>query len=214
MLAALRSNCLKSTGPRTRRGKARSCLNALKHGRYAVRLPHKLVRAGYHCQAALYQHLHQEIAATFGVTCLEEQQDVGRLAARVWCLGRRLEGLTTKLECLLESEGCWSRVPPNSRIGMEDPEPTLGPTPLVAAPRLHIRVVDPWRRLGLVFWVQRRRCWTAKRVLNVLLELEPWAAPRLEGRWRRMRFRSRKLGFWERVKLERQARRQAVALRR
>ena len=32
-LAANRANALKSTGPRTRRGKARVTLNALKHGR-------------------------------------------------------------------------------------------------------------------------------------------------------------------------------------
>ena len=31
-LAACRSNCLRSTGPRTASGKARSCRNSLKHG--------------------------------------------------------------------------------------------------------------------------------------------------------------------------------------
>ena len=40
-LAANRRNALKSTGPRTARGKARSCLNNLKHGRCAKRLPEK-----------------------------------------------------------------------------------------------------------------------------------------------------------------------------
>jgi len=44
-LAANRRNSLKSTGARTAKGKARPCLNALKHGRYA-RLPETPTAAG------------------------------------------------------------------------------------------------------------------------------------------------------------------------
>ncbi len=49
-----------------------------------------------------------------------------------------------------------------------------------------------------------------KRVVSVLLGLEPeesLAGRQLEERWRRKRFRSRKLGLCERVALEKQARR-------
>ena len=67
-LAARRSNALKSTGPRTRRGKARVCLNALKHGRYAVvaarsaRLREKLLEAGHTDQEAVYGAIRSQVA--------------------------------------------------------------------------------------------------------------------------------------------------------
>ncbi len=211
MLAALRSNCLKSTGPRTARGKARSCLNALKHGQYARRLPEKLMRAGYYRGAALYRYFQQEIAATFGASTPQEWRQAERLAAEVWRLAQRVEGLRTKLESLLESEGKWTRVQPDSRIETEDPagvpsaETDSGPTV-----QMQFKIVNRLRRVGLVFWVQQRRYWSMKRVVNVLLGLEsedPPAGRQLEERWRRKRFRSRKLGLCERVALEKQARR-------
>jgi hypothetical protein len=45
-LAARRADALKSTGPRTERGKARVALNPLKHGRRAVALRDGLAREG------------------------------------------------------------------------------------------------------------------------------------------------------------------------
>jgi len=45
-LAAHRRNAQKCTGPKTPKGKARSSLNALKHGRFARNLPAKLRTAG------------------------------------------------------------------------------------------------------------------------------------------------------------------------
>ncbi len=49
-------------------------------------------------------------------------------------------------------------------------------------------------------------------VVNVRVGLEPWTAPsgRREERWRRKRFRSRKLGVCERAELEKQARRRVA----
>ena len=60
-LAANRRNAQKCTGPRTPEGKARVSLNALKHGRYAHRLPEKLEAAGYRSAAALYAQIRQEV---------------------------------------------------------------------------------------------------------------------------------------------------------
>jgi len=64
-LAGNRRNALKSTGPRTARGKSRSCMDNLKHGRYAKRLPEKLTAAGDHGGAALCQKVRGEIGTTF-----------------------------------------------------------------------------------------------------------------------------------------------------
>jgi len=46
LLAALRRNAQKCTGPKTPQGKARSSLNALKHGRFAQDLASKIQAAG------------------------------------------------------------------------------------------------------------------------------------------------------------------------
>jgi hypothetical protein len=64
-LAANRRNALESTGPRTARDKARSCMNALKHGRYAKRLPEKLTAASDQSGSALYHKVRGEIGMAF-----------------------------------------------------------------------------------------------------------------------------------------------------
>ncbi len=195
MLAANRANCLSSTGPRTARGKARAALNSLKHGRYATRSPEKLIQAGDPGGAAQYRWFHSEIAATFGVSDPRERRQAAQLAARAWrATGNRAQ-LGTKPECALESRANCSWLP------------FLFP----------IRIVDQWRRMGLVFWVQQPRYWTAARQIRILLGEEPFAPPppgcRVERRWRRLRFRARKPGLWEQQKLEEQARRRGVLRR-
>ena len=85
LLAANRRNALKSTGPRTLCGRARVALNALKHGRYAQRLGHRLLRAGDTERAALYRDIRSAIFR-FMVPCNFAQYRQGeRMAAEVWC---------------------------------------------------------------------------------------------------------------------------------
>jgi len=131
LLAANRANCLKSTGPRTPRGKARICLNALKHGRHAQRLPEKLVRAGCYRELALYSRIHSFIVRALQPHGTFEQGVAAALAAKACCLPRLAR--KTKPECSTES-------------GSQAPR-TL---------RTRIAVKDYRQRIGLVLWVQRR----------------------------------------------------------
>ncbi len=66
MLGANRANFLKSPEPCAAHGKARVALNALQHGRYAVNLPEKLLRAGDRQGEAQYRWFRNETAGTFG----------------------------------------------------------------------------------------------------------------------------------------------------
>lgn len=146
-LAANRSNSLKSTGPRTAEGKARSSLNALKHGGYACRLPARLRAAGYGERAALHQTAYQEICGAFRPKGPEEWAQAVRLANNVVAMAEQAGVLGTKPECPLFS----------ARLG----------------PRFHslfpIRVDDPGRGIGLVFWVQRKGYWTLPKLLRKML---------------------------------------------
>ena len=93
-LAARRANALKSTGPRTPRGKARVSFNALKNGKYAARsarLRERLIRAGYERQEELYGRIRSKIAQTFGTPDRTRRQDADRLANVVWCRATRAE---------------------------------------------------------------------------------------------------------------------------
>ena len=133
LLAANRANSLKSTGPRTRRGKARVCLNALKHGRHVRRLPEKLARAGYFRELALYSRIHTFISRALLPVGAFEQGVAAALAAKACCLPRFVR--KTKPESLLNSVG-------KARLTV----------------RTGIQAKDYRRRIGLVFWVQRRTC--------------------------------------------------------
>lgn len=91
-LAARRANALKSTGPRTDRGKAWSSLNALRDGRRAQDLRAKIARTGDRQALLLFDWFHVNLMNRF---CSCRQPDWSytmREAERVWCFmtGRAL----------------------------------------------------------------------------------------------------------------------------
>jgi hypothetical protein len=118
----------------------------LKHGRYAVHLRRKLLEAGDREGEALYARIEARVAEAFcssgrpGSGPADNERQVRRLTSLVWCFAarrhpQRLPYPKTNLECLLESIGCHAR------------DLSQGP----------IQVQDGRRRIGLVFWFQRRR---------------------------------------------------------
>lgn len=190
LLAANRANALKSTGPRTARGKARVPFNSFKHGRYAARpeeLAERLLRAGYGREAALYRQVRWQIGQLFRPQSVAGWNRLYRLSAWVWCFRTRLGQAKSKIgakpECPVFSVG-------------ED---------LRVTSRTRIRVEDPYRRIGVVFWVQRRRWyWNPQRIGRVVLGLEGIptgsAAEKfraLEGGLRSLVFRMQKPRNWE-----------------
>jgi hypothetical protein len=123
-LAARWANALKSTGPRTARGKARVSLNALKHGRYAARsarLRERLIQAGYRQQEILCGQIRSRIAQAFGAQNPASRRWADQCATKVWCLATRPKAQKgpqkTKLESPAESKAGTVRVRSHSRIG-------------------------------------------------------------------------------------------------
>ena len=186
-LAANRRNALKSTGPRTARGKARSCLNNLKHGRYAKRLPEKLAAAGDQGGAALCQKVRAEIGAAFQARTdwPQDGRQLDQMTAAIWCLARRagINGLKPRspLFCI-----------------------KMGPSEASVFPiRLGVRITCHRRRIGIVYWVQRRKYWTPPRLAEAAQNLYPAGAPTLgealENKLRHRVFRLGRPRFWERL---------------
>ena len=163
LLAANRANAQKSTGPRTPQGKAWVSFNAFKHGRYAARpeeLAERLLRAGCHREAALYRQVRWQIRQVFRPQAQASWKRLDQLSAWIWCFRTRLRRLRSKPESSLFSDGEAPRVTSRTRI----------------------RVEDPYRRIGVVFWVQRRRYWNPRRIGRVLAALDP--VPAIEELWK------------------------------
>jgi len=188
-LAANRRNAQKCTGPRTPEGKARVSLNALKNGRYAHRLPEKLKTAGYHSAAALYGRIRQEVVNTFEAEHPADLKRAERVAALVWTMAWRGGILGSKPQSNLSSVAST-------------------PLPQHESP-LRFRIKDHRRRIGLVYWIQRRRFWTAERQIEalqweeVLGSKEPLPVPSvgemLEEKLRKLKFRLARPRFVERL---------------
>jgi len=188
-LAANRRNGLKPTGRCTARGKAWSCMNRLKHGRYAKRVPEKLAEAGNQAGAELYQKIRGEIATTF-------RADPEKLADM-----RQLDLFTMKAWLLARENGVLGTKPRSPFFSGR-----FGPA---FRPRLLFQVDDKKRGIRLTYWVQRRRYWNAARVEEVLATGKypadaPTLAEALEGKLRHGVFKLGVpvgMGRWQRVLL-------------
>src|SRR6516165_3610580 len=92
LLAACRANARRG-GPRTARGKARSCLNSLRHGRYVVHLRAKLQGVGDTDALHLLDWITLHLYIRSPVRSPRHRQQSQRLAARFWCAftGRNLQ---------------------------------------------------------------------------------------------------------------------------
>ena len=89
-IEANRRNALKSTGPTTPEGKARSCRNAVRHG-----LTAETVIAALE-DAEDYQAFEAAVIADYDVESAVERELVLRLASVLWRL-RRATGIETAL---------------------------------------------------------------------------------------------------------------------
>jgi len=144
-LRARRLNSLQSTGPRTDRGKARVCLNALKHGRYAIvvarsaRLREKLLEAGHTGQEAAYSVVRSRVAQAMRAQDPASRRRIDQIALRAWCLSLRTHPSGTKLETPVVSGTNRDQVSTECRFALR-----------------RYSLVDRWTRAGMVFWCQRR----------------------------------------------------------
>jgi len=155
-------------------------MNALKHGRYAKRLPEKLTAAGDQGGAALYQKVRGEIGSAFpAATAPAQTRQLDQFAAKVWLLAR--------------AAGVNGRKPRLGKFSKRS-----GPLP---TRRLLFRMVDEHRRIGIAYWVQRKRYWTLARKLEALAGILPANVPTigeaLQDKLRHRVYRMRRPGLWE-----------------
>ena len=218
-LAARRANALKSTGPRTERGKARVALNPLKHGRYALNLPERLARAGYRQGETEWRLIRARIARTFeptlrtpgfeGIGSTEQGQGRNfdrRLGSSV--LGPSFEKKMDRLaNWVWWAHRSWQEQPGAKRkshlkSGKSEPRPSLV-SKNCAPPQ--IRIHNPWARLGLVFYAQRRRGWALGLITELIRRrLAPGSGlergPEMETGLRCREYSLGRPRFWERIR--------------
>ena len=203
-LAARRANALKSTGPRTECGKARVSLNALKHGHGCgpagrpARFRERLLRAGFVRQEALYEELRGRLAQAMGARHPHWRTEVDRFALRAWCMAMGRDSFRTKLESPLDSvqKGLWVLAQDACFVRSRRTRPGF-------ARSLRYQAQDNYRRIGVAFWIQRRRYITRARTRRIMAGLERFrvraADEGLEGRVRCLVFRMRRPGYDERM---------------
>jgi hypothetical protein len=213
LLAANRANACRSTGPRSAHGKARAALNALKHGRYAAGLPERLQRARCPEAEAQWHAIRARIAEAFKPTIPAKpavptgptmpdgrpragafQKSIDRMANWVWAARRNWQHTArTKPESTLESveNGTCSVKPSTNWPG--------------------IAIRHPWARLGVVFYVQRRRGWRKRQVSVRLWESlgrypgagtwkPPDPGPEFESGLRSRIYRLGRPRYWEQIR--------------
>jgi len=174
-LAARRANALKSTGPRSEQGKARAALNPLQHGRCAVNLPDRLVRAGYPSEAAEWHAIRARVARTFQPTSPASSgrddtnpsgPDKGNPHPK---FEKSPSGIEKKMDRLANWVWCWRREwQQQEGAKLESPLESCATAARLSHPS-QIRIYDPWSRRGLVFYAQRRRGWVWRQLQTRVL---------------------------------------------
>jgi len=89
LLAALRRNAQRSTGPRTAAGKQNSKFNSLKHGGYAVLEHHHQTMLALGEDPEKFERLKREVAAALGSEDALSPAQIEYLAKLCWRRARR-----------------------------------------------------------------------------------------------------------------------------